>query len=133
MKNNRRMLLSILWVFLGIGLVIATQIAELDEFWSGMGSAFVFVGALQIFRWIKYSRDAQYREKVDVEQKDERNRFLSAKAWGWAGYLFVLISAVASMILRIAGQILLSYAASGALCLILVLYWVSYLIVRKKY
>ena len=133
MKNNRRIVVSILWVLLGIGLIVATRIAELDAFWSGMGSAFVFVGALQIFRWVRYARNAEYREKMDTEIHDERNRFLTGKAWAWAGYLFVLIAALASIALRIAGQELLSLAASGALCLILVLYWVSYFILKRKY
>jgi len=64
---------------------------------------------------------------------DERNLFLHSKAWAWAGYCFVIIAAVASIVLRIAGQDLLSTAAGFAVCLITVLYWIAYLIERKKY
>ena len=126
MKNNRRIIVSILWVLLGLGLIIAARIAEIDAFWSGMGSAFIVVGALQIFRWIKYARDPEYREQTDVNAKDERNRYLAGRAWGWAGYLFVLISALSCIVLRIAGQELLCFAAS----------WNaqdSYLILKRKY
>ena len=64
---------------------------------------------------------------------DERNRFLTGKAWAWAGYLFVLISGVATIALKIAGQDQWSLACSYALCLLLVLYWGSYLVLKRKY
>ncbi|MBE6976976.1 MAG: hypothetical protein E7439_07320 [Ruminococcaceae bacterium] len=133
MKNNRRALVSIVWILLGIGLIVAGFVTEIDEFWSGLGAGFVSVGVLQLLRWGKYASNEEYREKMDVEAKDERNRYLAAKAWGWAGYLFVIIGAVACIALRIAGQELLSLAASGAVCLIITLYWISYFILRRKY
>ena len=134
MKNNRRrILISMMWVLLGAGLIVAGRVAEMDEFWSGAGTGFVFVGILQLFRWSKYARNAEYREKMDVEAGDERNRYLAAKAWSWAGYLFVIIGAVACIGLRIAGLNEWSLAASGAMCLMLVLYWGSYWILKRKY
>lgn len=133
MKCNRRSLVSIVWIILGVGLIVACVVAKLDDFWSGLGTAFTFIGILQLLRWGKYNRDAQYREKMDIEAKDERNRYIAAKAWAWAGYLFVMICAIASILLRVIGQNLLSIAASGAVCLVLILYWVSYFILRRKY
>ena len=133
MKTNRRALLSIVWIILGIGLIAASFFEAVDEFWSGMGSAFILVGILQLIRFTRYSKNAEYREKVDTEVNDERNRYITGKAWGWAGYLFVLISAVGCIIFRILGKNELSLLASGALCLLLVLYWVSYFILKRKY
>lgn len=133
MKTNRRALLSIVWIILGIGLIAAGFFEFVDSFWSGMGGAFIFVGILQLIRFIRYSKNDEYREKVDTEVNDERNRYITGKAWGWAGYLFVLISAVGCIIFRILGKNELSLLASGALCLLLVLYWVSYFILKRKY
>lgn len=133
MANNRRWIFSLIWILLGIGLIVAGFITELDSFWSGMGAAFIVVGSLQLTRWYKYARNAEYREKVETEEKDERNRYLSAKAWAWAGYLFVLIAAVAAVVLRIVGQNLLSSVASGAVCVLILLYWGSYMVLKRKY
>ncbi len=133
MKNNRRIFVSVVWIVLGIGLTVASIVAELNSFWSGLGTAFVFVGILQLVRWIKYFNDAEYREKIDVESKDERNRYIAARAWGWAGYIYVIISAFACVALRIMEQDLLSSAASGSVCLIMLLYWASYLVLKRKY
>ncbi len=133
MKNNRRILVSILWIILGIGLIVACAITDIDEFWGGLGTGFIFVGLLQLLRWSKYLRNEEYREKTNIEINDERNRYLSGRAWGWAGYLFVIISAIACIGFRIMGENQLSTFASGGLCLILVLYWGSYFILKRKY
>jgi hypothetical protein len=133
--NTKRMVIStIVCLLLGIGLIVAAGMTELDNsFWPGMGGGLVAVAILRLVRMIRFAKSDEYRKEFEVENKDERNRFLSAKAWSWAGYLFVMISAVATIVLQVLGQEMWSMATSGALCLVLVLYWVSYLIVRKKY
>ena len=113
-------------IFLGIK-------GTVDSFWSGMGSSFVVVAVLRFIQIYRYSKDEKYREKLTTEVSDERNRFIRGKAWAWTGYLFILISAVCVIVFRALDQELLSYAASIAVCLILVIYWVSYFILKRKY
>ena len=95
--------------------------------------SYLLVGIVQLVRHIRYRKNDDYREKVDVAVNDERNRFLTGKAWAWAGYLFVLVCGVATIALKIAGQDQWSLAASYALCLLLVLYWGAYLVLKRKY
>ena len=133
MKYDRRMVLSIFWVLLGAALFICSALGMVDSYWSGMGGGFVGVGIAQLIRHIRYRKNEEYREKVDVETNDERNKFLTGKAWAWAGYLFVLVSGVATIALKVMGQDMWSLAASYALCLLLVLYWGSYLVLKRKY
>ena len=70
---------------------------------------------------------------MEIEEKDERNHFIRNKAWAWAGYLFVMIMAVATIVFKIVGQETLMMAASSSVCLVLTLFWVSYLILKRKY
>ena len=131
--NHKRMIVYILYCFFGVVLLGLGAAEMVDSFWSGMGSAFILIGLLRLVRMYRFHKDANYREKVEVEIADERNRFIRNKAWAWAGYLFILIAGVATIVLKVAGQDLLSYAASMTVCLMLVLYWISFLIIRKKY
>ena len=133
MKNTRRIILHFAWLILGITLIVLGVLGIVDSFWSGMGVGLLAVGVLRLVQQIRLCKDDAYREKVETEVTDERNRFLRGRAWAWAGYLFILISAVAVIVLRVMGQVLLSTFASYALCLMLVLYWVAYLILQKKY
>jgi hypothetical protein len=133
MKNDRRILASILYVFLGAVLLILGIAEVTDAFWSGMGSSLIVIGILRIIQFFRYRKDDSYREKVAIERADERNRFLRNKAWAWAGYLFILIAAVSTIVFKLLGQDLLSMAAGFSVCFIMILYWVCYLVLRKKY
>jgi hypothetical protein len=133
MKYGRKIWLSIFWVLLGL-VLIGCEIAGLvSEFWSGMGADFAAVGGLQVYRQLKYRTNEEYREQVDVALEDERNRFLRSKAWSWAGYLFVVIAAVVSLILRIAGEGDMADMAACGVALLVFLYWASYMVLKRKY
>lgn len=133
MKYNRRIFVPIIYILLGV-LLWGLGFAEIvDEFWSGMGGALLLIGILRIVRIFRLQKDESYREKMEVEASDERNQFIRNKAWAWAGYLFILIAASMVIVLKVMGQELLSYAASITVCLMLVLYWGAYLILKKKY
>ena len=133
MKHDRRIIASICYVVLGAVLLALGIMEVVDEFWSGMGGALIAVGVVRVVQFFRYRNNEEYREKAEIAAKDERNHFIRNKAWAWSGYLFVLISAVATIALKIAGQDTLSFAASMALCLLLVLYWISFLVLSKKY
>lgn len=131
--KNRNLIIYILYLVIGLTLLGLGIANVVDSFWSGMGSGLIFVSVLRLIRVYRLNKNEEYREKVETEISDERNRFIRNRAWAWAGYLFILISAAAVIGLKVAGLDLLSTAASVALCLMLVLYWVSFFILRKKY
>ena len=120
-------------IIAGLALIGLGFAEIVDEFWSGMGSALLVIGAIRLLRFYRLKKNDGYREKMETAVTDERNQFIRMKAWSWAGYLFIMVSAIATIIFRILGQDLLSQFASYAVCLMLVLYWVSYFVLKKKY
>jgi len=133
MNNKRRMIASACWIVLGLALMSAHAAGMTDEYWSGMGVTLVVVGILQMIRHIRYETDKTYKAHMDVEAKDERNRFISGKAWAWAGYLYVIIGAAASMLFKLSGDDTMTQMAAGSVCLVMLLYWGSYFVLRRKY
>ena len=133
MKSGRRILAWIAYIVLGAALLVLGAADIIDAFWSGMGSALIAVGLIRSIHFFRFRKDEAYREKCELEKTDERNRFLRNKAWAWTGYLFILVAAVASIALKLLGQDLLSVAAGSAVCVMVILYWISYLILRRKY
>lgn len=133
MKKDKRVFVSIMWILIGVVLIGLSFAGIVDEFWNGMGSGLLVIGVIQLIRFCRFNKNAAYREKIEIEETDERNHFIRNKAWAWAGYMFVMISAIATIILKIVGQDTLSMAASMAVCLMLVLFWVSYHILKRKY
>ena len=130
---KKRLILSIIWTVLGAVIVALSCFGILDNFWSGFGGGLVAVGLLQIVLNIRYRTNDEYKEKVDVEVNDERNKFLSTKAWAWTGYIFILCCAIATIVFKVAGYDEYSFMASMAICLMAVIYFVSYIILRRKY
>lgn len=133
MKRRVRLLTSIAEIILGVVLTVCGGIGLTDEYWSGMGTALLVIGILQLIRHIRYKTNESYRQNVDTERNDERNKYLSLRAWAWSGYLYVLIAALGTIALKLADKEELMRLASGSVCLIVLLYWISYMILRKKY
>ena len=137
MKQNRtvlaRWILGVLYIIIGVSLIACDRLSVVDEYWGGMGTALTFIGALQLFRIARYKIDPKYREDADTAANDERNHFLRSKSWAWASYLYIMIAAVASIVFKLLNQETLMFAACGSICLLLVLYWIVYFILRKKY
>ena len=130
---RKKIILSIIYICLG-SVLFGLGCAEIvDSFWSGMGGALIAVGIVNSIRVLRYYKDESYRDKQEIEIKDERNKFIRNKSWAWAGYLFVLISAICTIVFKLLGQDLLSMASSFAVCIIITLYWICFLIIRKKY
>ena len=133
MKIEKRMYISIFWVVIGLVLIVCGIVDIVDSFWSGMGGALTAVGAIRLIQYFKYSRNPEYREKMEIERNDERNKFIGGRAWAWAGYGFVMLNAVGTIAFKIAGNDLLSQYCAYSVCLVLVLYWIAFLFLRKKY
>ena len=132
--NNKRLALTVFWIVLGAVLVVLTVTEVLDSsIYSGMGGALMAVGTLQLIRAVKYRKDSEYKEKVDTELGDERNRFLRMKSWSWAGYFTILIEGIGAIIAMALGERTDQLVLSYSICLVLVIYWIAYVILSKKY
>ena len=112
---------------------IANILTGCRIFGSILGSALVVIGIVRLLRGYRLSKSETYREAREVAETDERFHFIRNKAWAWAGYLFIIICALSTIVFRLLGQDLLCIASGGAVCLMLVLFWVSFFVLKKKY
>ena len=133
MNNNRRLINSVLEIAIGAALLVGVSLAGGDSVWLGMGGALVAVGLLQLILGLRYKTDERYREKVDVEATDERNSFIRAQAWVWASTGFVIAGGILTVVFLILGKQELSTLSGCSVSLLVLLYWLSFLILRKKY
>ena len=131
--NNRRMAVSVVWIILGVVLFGCGVAGILDGFWSGMGGGLIGIGVVHLARMIRYQKNPEYKEAVDTAAKDERNRFIANKAWAWAGYLYVMVAAVGAIAFKILGREDLSIFCGFSVAILVLLYWIFYSWLRKKY
>ena len=132
--TNKKIFLSIFWLILGIILVTLSIMGKIDSsYFAGMGGAFIAIGAMQIMRYIRYSKDSEYKEKIDIKMSDERNLFLHSKAWTITGKTTIVGLAVASIVSFVIGCELAQQIFLFTMCGITMIYFISYLILNKKY
>ncbi len=131
--NNKRLTLSVFWIVLGTVLTALSAKEVLDSQYSSMGTVFIVIGAMQVIRNIRYRKDPEYRERINTEFSDERNSFLRMKSWSWAGYIVVLVESVGVVVAMILGERTVQMLLSYSVCLILCVYWITYLVLSRKY
>ena len=132
--NNKKLILSIFWMIVGAVLLVLSLAEVLkDSIYAGMGGALITVSVVQTIRNLKYRKDEEYREKVDTEVNDERNSFLRMKSWAWTGNLLIVIEGIGAIVALALGQRTVQLVLSYSVCLILVIYWITYLVLRRKY
>ena len=95
--------------------------------------ALIGVGAMRMTQIVRYQKSEAYRENVNTQRNDERNQFLHMKAWQMTAGWFTMIAAIATFIFKFAGREELMMLCSGGICLMITLYWVCFLYLKKKY
>ena len=133
MSNNRRLISSILEILIGAALIAGVKIAGGDSVWLGMGGALFGVGIVYLVQALRYRTDDSFREKVDIEAGDERNSFIRLRAWAWAGTGFVILGGVLTVVFLILGKREISTLIGCGVSLMVLFYWLSFLILKKKY
>ena len=134
MYNNKRTLIYLAELIVGAALIFLAFTGRLDgEIWGGIGGGLMGIGIARTAMSVKYNRDPEYREKVDIDASDERNHMIRNKAWAWTGYATVMIAAIGEIAALIMGKRMLMNACAIIVCGILVLYWGCYVIINKRY
>ena len=113
--------MSVFEILVGAALCVCNLFGLIDEFWSGFGVSFIIIGTLFLLRNIKYFKNEKYHEEVDTQNNDERNKFISMKAWSWAGYLFVMVAAAGTIIFKL------------ILIIIRILFFINYHLPKKVF
>lgn len=131
--SKKRMIIQIVEILAGVILLGLGVTGIVDEFWSGMGGALIGVGAMRLIQMIRYQKNEAYRENVNTERSDERNKFLQMKSWQMAVGWFTMIAAVGTFAFKFAGKEDLMMLCSGGICLLVILYWACYLYLKRKY
>lgn len=131
MKKN--IYVYIVYIVLGCILSIISEMGFVDDVFLGMGMCLFVLGTIRLINSIRYKTDIDYKEKIDIELSDERNKFIRIKAWSWAGYLFIIISGIGSIVFMLLSQKIYMLMCSYAVCLMLILFYVSYYVLKRKY
>ena len=103
-----------------------------NEYISVLGAALITVGALQMVKYFRITRSEESVRSREIKEKDERNVSIAHRAKSMAFSMYILLACAASIVLGIMGRAQIAQVLSGNVCVMLVIYWVSYFIIRNK-
>lgn len=131
-KLKLRLYLAIGYIVLGVILIILFNLKGAENsYLSSMGLALIVVGIVRIRNHIIITKNEESIQKQKIAETDERNIAIANKAKSLSFMIYIFMACIAVIVLEILNKTQWVSVISGMVCLLLVIYWVTYLIVRK--
>ena len=132
-KLKLRLYLAIAYIVGGLVMILVFNITETgNEYLSSMGLALMVVGIARIRNYRLITKNEETIRKQEIAETDERNLAIANKAKSTALTIFVMLLCAAIIVLQILSLSVYVLTLSGTLCTLLLIYWVSYWIIRKR-
>ena len=133
-KMKQRLWIAISYIALGLILVIADAVNHFENyFFSSFGFALVIMGILRIIRHRKTMRNDQSIRKQELAESDERIRMIAERARSRVFSLSVTGAGILVIVLNILGHHDAALPFAWYVCGMVVLYWICFSVIRKKY
>ncbi len=132
-KLKIRLFVAIGYIVLGIGMIVTFNLIKTDnDFLSSFGFALVVIGIANVRKYFVITKSEESITKRQIAETDERNIAIANKAKSVSFIIYVMLACVSVIVLALLNQTLLSTLVSGTVCALIIIYWISYWIIRKK-
>lgn len=138
MDFNRKMKIrkyaALVIMLLGAGLIAAnlTGITG-NDILSSLGLMFLVIGAARLVQYKRITADSESLNARRIAETDERNVMLWTKARSLAVSVYSLVTALAVVVLYVFNMQTAAQIVSYCLLSFVVIYWVCYFIISRKY
>lgn len=132
-KLRIRMFVGIALIVLGVAMIVIFNVIKpRNEFLSSFGFAFAVVGVVRLRNYLIITKSEERIKAQEISENDERNIAIANKAKSITFTIFVMVACIGVVVLQLLEKTHMALLLSGALCLLLVVYWIAYWIVYKK-
>ena len=133
-KLKKRILTARIFLIAGPLLMAVSIWKNLDnEFFFAWGTALMVIGIVRLRQYRKLMASPEAMRAREVAETDERNVMLANKAKSYAFFWYVLICSVAVIVLEFMNQVQIATSLAFSVCFLVLLYWVCYYVLRRKY
>ena len=132
-KLRIRMFVGIALIVLGVAMIVIFNVIKpRNEFFSSFGFAFAVVGVVRLRNYLIITKSEERIKAQEISENDERNIAIANKAKSITFTIFVMVAGIGVVVLQLLEKTHMALLLSGALYLLLVVYWITYWIVYKK-
>ena len=133
-KLKQRLIIALSYILVGIVLLAAAFAGKSDNyFFSAFGFALMVMGALRLLRYRKVTASEQTMRKQELTESDERFRMMAERARSWAFSLSIMAAGILVIILNLLGYQEEALPFAWFVGAMVALYWICWLIIRRKY
>ncbi len=133
-KLKIRLIISIVLLAIGIGIIITSSIlGDKNNFFSPFGLALATISIVRIRNYFIITKSEERLKKQEIAERDERNLLIANKAKSISFYIYTILSCLSVIALQLLNKNEFATYISMSICVMLLIYWISYLIIRKKY
>ena len=133
-KLKQRLYIAVFYIVIGLLLIAADTLNHFEnQFFFSFGITLIVMGILRLIRHRKITKDDASIHRQEVAETDERTLMMAEKARSWAFSYSVMIAGVAVIVLSLLGKHDTAQPFAWFVCAEVVLYWICWLILRKKY
>ncbi len=116
-------------VMIGISFFVKTE----GDFLSAFGLAVLVCGVVRIRNYRIITRSDERIKQQEIAETDERNVLIADRAKSRAFSIYLMVACIAVIVCAFMGNQLLTQVIGFSVCGLVLLYWISYYIIRKKY
>lgn len=133
-KMKMRHAVAVSYLVLGFSLVLADLLLDLENyFFFSFGIALLAMGCLRLHRNRKITASEETMRKQELAENDERIRMITERARSWAFTLSITASGILVIVLNLLGFRDQALPFAWYVCGMVILYWICWLILSKKY
>ncbi len=131
-KLKIRLYFALSYIILGIAVVVTFNIFPTkNESLSTLGLAFIVIGVVRTRNYFLITKNEETITKREIAETDERNISISNKAKSVAFYVYLILACIAVILLELFEKSELATFVLATVCVLIVIYWISYWIINK--
>ncbi len=132
-KLKIRLFIAIGYVVLGLAMIVVFNIIKTEnEFLSSFGFALAVVGVVRIRNYMMITKNEETITKRQIAETDERNIAIANNAKSVSFIIYVVLACVSVIALELFNKTQLAIILSGTVYVLILIYWISYWIIRKR-
>ena len=133
-KLTQRLCINLGWAVFGAFLILFWCMHQPENTYPlSLGIAFVIMGAIRTIQYRKITKDDKTIRQMELSEKDERNRMMQERAKSWAFSFSLFVTGDLVIVLSLLGKHEIAQLLAWFLCGNVILYWICWNILRKKY
>ena len=132
-KLSIRLTVAIVYTVAGLAMmVVFNLIGTPNEYLSTLGFALLLIGVVKIRRHFLITKSEDTIRRQEIAETDERNVSIANKAKSAAFILYVIAAGVTVVVLQFLQISEIANVLAMSISALVVFYWISYFIIRRR-